>query len=344
MEKVIICFDEESIKDIYELVINNFIFLACHCNGFCITKKIVSCCKSSQNLAILQKLLIENADMLIQNTHGSYSIQVALDTWDYELISPIINLFYNKFFTLSSQKYSSNIVEKCLERGGEGVMSKFMEEVCHKSRMLELMKNSFGNYVIQKALKLSTGFYRGKMIGIIKKHIEKLHDKKLAVKWKNILNNQTSNNLNLNTAGMKRRDSNGSVSNDNNDSGFASSNSSLSGVSVGSPNSQRSNNSFTSTMPMNNINMNNPFMPITSPVFINHFAPVNFNNLNFKGSKSAFNSPNHSYTNINMNSYSSNNFNLENPTINSNINSNYQNLKSKLNFQSGTSFYPSSFK
>jgi hypothetical protein len=32
---------------------------------------------------------------------------------------PIIRLFYNKFGNLSMQKYSSNVIEKCLEKGGE---------------------------------------------------------------------------------------------------------------------------------------------------------------------------------------------------------------------------------
>jgi hypothetical protein len=32
---------------------------------------------------------------------------------------PIIKLFINKFIKLSTNKFSSNVVEKCLERGGE---------------------------------------------------------------------------------------------------------------------------------------------------------------------------------------------------------------------------------
>ena len=60
------------------------------------------------------------------------------------------------------------------------------------------MKNPFGNYVVQKALKLATGFHKGKLTGIIKKHLEKLRDKKLINKWKDILNNISGNTLTLN--------------------------------------------------------------------------------------------------------------------------------------------------
>lgn len=35
------------------------------------------------------------------------------------MILPILKLFINKFAKLSILKYSSNVVEKCLEKGGE---------------------------------------------------------------------------------------------------------------------------------------------------------------------------------------------------------------------------------
>jgi hypothetical protein len=53
--------------------------------------------------------------------------------------SPIPNpqsLFHNQFFALSTQKFSSNVVEKCLERGGESILAKFLDEICHKSKIL----------------------------------------------------------------------------------------------------------------------------------------------------------------------------------------------------------------
>jgi hypothetical protein len=59
------------------------------------------------------------------------------------------------------------------------------------------MKNPFGNYVVQKALKLSSGYHKSKLTGIIKKHIEKLNDRKLINKWKDILASVSGNTLSL---------------------------------------------------------------------------------------------------------------------------------------------------
>ena len=136
MEKIILCFDEQSIKNIYELVIDNFMLLACHSNGLCVTKKIISRSKNVEYITRLQKLLIENAEVLIKHAHGNYSIQVALECWDMEYVIPIIKLFLNQLFTLSTQKFSSNVVEKCLERGGDSVLAKFLDDICHKSKIL----------------------------------------------------------------------------------------------------------------------------------------------------------------------------------------------------------------
>ena len=136
IEKMILCFEEDSIRNIYEIVLFNFMFLACHCNGLCVTKKVISCSRNQAYIETIQRLLLENGKTLVQNQHGNYSIQVALECWDYKLIHPLIILFHDQFFSLSTQKFSSNVVEKCLERGGEVVLSKFLDEICHKTKIV----------------------------------------------------------------------------------------------------------------------------------------------------------------------------------------------------------------
>jgi hypothetical protein len=103
--------------------------------------------------------------------------------------------FVGKFYNLSMQKYSSNVVEKCLEKCDESIITKFIEEISQHTRVIDLIKNSYGNYVVQKALKLSTGNNKTSFINCIKKNLEKLTDKKLTNKWKTILNNSMHLNL-----------------------------------------------------------------------------------------------------------------------------------------------------
>jgi hypothetical protein len=58
------------------------------------------------------------------------------------------------------------------------------------------MKNNYGNYVVQKALRLSKGMHKNKLISTILKNLEKIGDRKLIMKWKSIVDSHVSVNEN----------------------------------------------------------------------------------------------------------------------------------------------------
>ncbi|KAL5982174.1 putative pumilio 10, partial [Asimina triloba] len=53
---------------------------------------------------------------------------------------------------LSTQKFSSNVVEKCLKVFGEDSRSRIIHELLSTSRFEQLLQDPFANYVIQSAL------------------------------------------------------------------------------------------------------------------------------------------------------------------------------------------------
>lgn len=77
-------------------------------------------------------------------------------------------------------------------------MAKFIDEISYMNRVVELMKNEYGNFVIQKALKLSQNLNRKRLVKLIQKNVDKIGDKKLVVKWKNIVNSFVNSNCILN--------------------------------------------------------------------------------------------------------------------------------------------------
>ena len=77
-------------------------------------------------------------------------------------------------------------------------MAKFIDEISYMNRVVELMKNEYGNFVIQKALKLSQNLNRKRLVKLIQKNVDKIGDKKLVVKWKNIVNSFVNSNVLLN--------------------------------------------------------------------------------------------------------------------------------------------------
>ncbi len=52
-----------------------------------------------------------------------------------------------------------------------------------------MIKNSFGNYVVQKALQVAEGEKGKKLLLAIKNNIEFVYDRKIIKKWRTILSN-----------------------------------------------------------------------------------------------------------------------------------------------------------
>lgn len=90
------------------------------------------------------------------------------------------------------QKYSSNVVERCIEKSPD-ILNQYIDEIISSGRISDVMKNNFGNYVIQNALKLATGNKKATFVEAIVNNINKLNDKKIIAKWKLIVSSHVDN-------------------------------------------------------------------------------------------------------------------------------------------------------
>jgi hypothetical protein len=66
-------------------------------------------------------------------------------------------------------------------------MNYFVGEIIKNNKINVLIRNDYGNYVLQKALKLSNMNTRISLVNNILHNLEKLGDKKLIIKWKHIV-------------------------------------------------------------------------------------------------------------------------------------------------------------
>ena len=186
IEKILGCFEEEYISFIYDYVIDNFLKLSYNSNGICIIKKIISFTYKINLHDKIKKIIKDNAFELILHPYGNYVIQSAVENFENNDLYEIIYLFNKKFITFSLQKFSSNVVERCLEKSDD-ILNNYINEVCSSNKINEIMKNNYGNYVIQKALKLSSGKYKKLLVMNVQNNINKLKEKKLILKWHSIL-------------------------------------------------------------------------------------------------------------------------------------------------------------
>ena len=191
LEKMLSYFEEEFTIEIIDFVYNNFIDLAYHVNGICIVKKLLLMTHRKELHQKLKKIIIENALHLIIHQYGNYVIQVIFENWDDIELEEILNQYKSKFIILSKQKYSSNAIERIIEKTNNN-LELYIKEICSENNIIELMNNNYGNYVVQKAIKLSSGESQERLIQIIMKNLCKLEDKKIINKWKAIISSKSS--------------------------------------------------------------------------------------------------------------------------------------------------------
>eukprot|EP00826_Nyctotherus_ovalis_P001200 TRINITY_DN10163_c0_g1_i23.p1 TRINITY_DN10163_c0_g1~~TRINITY_DN10163_c0_g1_i23.p1 ORF type:complete len:211 (-),score=77.53 TRINITY_DN10163_c0_g1_i23:183-791(-) len=189
IQTALINFDDKHKKFIIEEALEKFKELSNCMNGLCLIKKvIVACAKFPDLMPKLMSKMVEHSMELAQNPYGNYAIQVALETFSTEECRPLLGSFKGKYAQLSMLKFSSNAVEKCIEKADLQLRNEIITEIISSDKFLILMKNSYGNYVIQKVLSIAEGEMKVSVGVAIQDSICHLTDKKLKAKWAQILN------------------------------------------------------------------------------------------------------------------------------------------------------------
>lgn len=91
-----------------------------------------------------------------------------LDLNDSRFITAIVNQFRNNVCALSAQKFSSNVVEKCVRVADLEGRKNLISELIDKSRLERMLRDSFANYVVQTALDYAEPGQRAELVAIIR--------------------------------------------------------------------------------------------------------------------------------------------------------------------------------
>ena len=60
-------------------------------------------------------MIQKNCLEIIQNPFGNYIIQHILEEWGSEICKDVTKMIHQNIISLSMQKFSSNVVEKCMD-------------------------------------------------------------------------------------------------------------------------------------------------------------------------------------------------------------------------------------
>jgi hypothetical protein len=184
LEKLLTCFEDEYVDFIYTYIFDNFLYLTNNSNGIYIIKKILTFVQKKNLHEKLKSIVKKNAIFLIKQSYGNFVIQVIIENWeDYKEIT---DLFKGNFFALSLEKYASNVIERCIEKDKE-ILENYINEIIENKCISNVMKSNYGNYVVQKVIKLAEGENKKKFVFNAAKDIDKINDNKLIQKWKSLL-------------------------------------------------------------------------------------------------------------------------------------------------------------
>ncbi|KAJ6751166.1 hypothetical protein OIU85_001665 [Salix viminalis] len=146
-------------------------------SGCCVLNRALDCAQGELKEHLLLKT-IANAVFLSENPFGNYVVQHVLDERIQHATIRILEQLKGYFVSLSmnKNKYGSNVVEKCLIWSGrEENASMIIEEFIHSPYFVNICRDNFGNYVVQKALEVSKGGIRNALVSRINDSYPDLH-------------------------------------------------------------------------------------------------------------------------------------------------------------------------
>ena len=136
-----------------EIIINNCINLAFNSECVFIVEKFISTITINENKIKIQNIITKNCIQLATNPFGNYLIQYLFQVWKDEDIEKINNIIIENANFLIKQKYSSNIIEKAIDLYDNNNKQKLIRSLIFGGDILDIIKNQYGHYVINKVLK-----------------------------------------------------------------------------------------------------------------------------------------------------------------------------------------------
>ena len=135
-----------------EIILNNFIFLSVNPECVFIVEKFIETITINDNKIRIKNSIFMHCMQLCNNPYGNYLIQFILKHWKNDDIRNIQNVIIENANYLVQQRYSSNVIEKCIEIFSNEKRKRLIRNMCLKGDILELIKNQYGHYVINKAI------------------------------------------------------------------------------------------------------------------------------------------------------------------------------------------------
>ncbi|KAL4196792.1 hypothetical protein AMTRI_Chr04g184940 [Amborella trichopoda] len=170
VQRCLECLSNEDNKFLYDATRNNCVDIATHRHGCCVIQRCVHHSSGAHRHNLIAEITA-NGLILSQDAFGNYVIQYILEQGIPWATADIISQLEGHYVDLSMQKFSSNVVEKCLKLCGEETRSRIIYEMVSSSHFEKLLQDPYANYVVQSALTVSKGSVHAELVEVIRPHV-----------------------------------------------------------------------------------------------------------------------------------------------------------------------------
>jgi Pumilio-family RNA binding repeat len=152
---------------IFDAVGANCVVVGTHRHGCCVLQRCIDHASSAQKAALVGSIT-QNAFALVQDPFGNYVLQYIVDLNEPSFTNPLCYAFQGSIPALSKQKFSSNVIEKCLRHADAHASSMMVEEMLNSNELEKMLRDSYANYVVQTALDFVDPGMRAKLVDVIR--------------------------------------------------------------------------------------------------------------------------------------------------------------------------------
>lgn len=143
----------EDAQFIFDTAGENCLEIATHRHGCCVLQRCLDH-GSKKQCESLAKIISQHTVELSMDAYGNYVVQYVLARDDEMVAKDIVTAIKENLITLSLHKFGSNVIEKCFKSTSHS--GELIDELLrNESQFVNLLNDSFGNYVIQTALNVA---------------------------------------------------------------------------------------------------------------------------------------------------------------------------------------------
>ncbi|KAL9131734.1 MAG: hypothetical protein Q9217_000409 [Psora testacea] len=157
----------EDAQFIFNAAGTNCVAVGTHRHGCCVLQRCIDHASGSQKAQLISQI-IDHAFHLVQDPFGNYVLQYIVDLQESCFTDPLCYTFQGQIPQLSKQKFSSNVIEKCLRGADSSVTRVLIEEMLNANELEKMLRDSYANYVVQTAMDYADPETKGRLVEAIR--------------------------------------------------------------------------------------------------------------------------------------------------------------------------------